>query len=254
MTDEPKNMLKIFESLNDLKNAFKLGEKVVPIIQSLSEFMQDIIPLIETINSSISDSTNQMPKATYQINDVTNATELATNEILDLVDLISVYIAEIDKSMKELSDKQEKKSALLDKLKELLINNTECQTLINEFISIDDSVGLLKEVSDRIVKIKDDSYKITLSLQVQDITTQQLSAVNHLIESVNNKLSNIVSEIDKSDIKKEIQSLKIDVPIDAHFDPNARYDPNHQRQDDVDKVISDQKMKQSQEDIDKLFS
>ena len=77
------NMKEIFGKIDDLKSVFKIGERILPILQSLIDFMGEIIPLLENINTSISDSTNQMPKVSHQINNVTSATELATTEILD---------------------------------------------------------------------------------------------------------------------------------------------------------------------------
>ena len=52
-----------------------------------------------------------------------------------------------------------------------------------------------------INKIKDDANNITLSLQVQDITSQQLAAVNHLIESVQAKLGKLVVNLEGTDIE-----------------------------------------------------
>ena len=118
-----KNISNIFDNLNDLKNAFKIGEKVVPIIQSLTEFMQEIVPLLEKINFSISESANQMPQAANQINSVTSATELATNEILDLVDKISENVNETDSKLAEFHKEHEERAKLLIELKEKVSGN-----------------------------------------------------------------------------------------------------------------------------------
>lgn len=248
-----KNISNIFDNLNDLKNAFKIGEKVVPIIQSLTEFMQEIVPLLEKINFSISESANQMPQAANQINSVTSATELATNEILDLVDKISENVNETDSKLAEFHKEHEERAKLLIELKEKVSGNSEAVSIIEKIIEKDKMKNDIEELRKRIQTVNEDSFKITMSLQVQDITSQQLAAVNHLIESVNGKLSKLVEQINVSELKDEIKVLSIDVPEDAHYDPNAKYDHDKSRQDEVDKLINENQ-KASQDEIDKLFS
>lgn len=248
------NLNDVFDNLNNLKNAFKIGEKVVPIIQSLTEFMQEIVPLLEQINYSITDSANQMPKATNQINDVTTATELATTEILDLVDEITNGISEIETSLANLQEKQKYRSELFAKLKNLVVDNSEATTIINQLEESNNVGKIISGIKEKSLKVSEDSYKITLSLQVQDITTQQLAAVNHLITSVNGRLQTLVEQINQSDLKSEFESLNIEVPESATFDPNAKYNHETDRQEDADQIFNNgNKEKASQDDIDKLF-
>jgi len=105
-----QNINDIFNKLSDLKELFRIGEKIVPILQSVIEFMKETIPLIENINISIADSTSKFPVAKDQINNVTNATELATTEILDLVDEITNRITETINDLENLSKQKIKKS------------------------------------------------------------------------------------------------------------------------------------------------
>ncbi|NOX18496.1 MAG: hypothetical protein GXO87_09490 [Chlorobi bacterium] len=253
MAEGVKSISKIFDNLNDLKNAFKIGEKVVPIIQSLTEFMQEIVPLLEKINSSISESATQMPQASNQINSVTSATELATNEILDLVDKITDNVNETDKKLAEFGEDHQERGELLVQLREKILDNAEAVEIVDKIIEKDKMTEVIAELRKRIQTVNEDSFKITMSLQVQDITSQQLAAVNHLIESVNKKLSKLVEQINMSELKDEIKELSIDVPDDAHYDPNAKYDHDQSKQDEADKLIN-QNQKASQDEIDKLFS
>lgn len=254
MVTKTANLSSVFENLNNLKNAFKIGEKVVPIIQNLTEFMHEIVPLLESINHSISDSASQMPKAKNQINDVTSATELATTEILDLVDEISNRVMTIDTGLTELEEKQLKKESILKELGDVVSDNPKALELLNQLKEHNNVQEKITAVKEATAKINEDSYKITLSLQVQDITSQQLSAVNHLIENVNEKLQKLMSQIDSSELKKEFNNLQIEVPEDAHYDPNARYEHDDARQKKVDDIIEDQKKQASQDEIDKLFA
>ena len=249
-----KNMSEIFTKLNDLKNIFQFAEKIVPIIQSLIEFMHEMTPLLENINSSIEDSTNQMRQGTDRIADVTNATELATTEILDKVDEISNKLMTIENCSKTIADRISKKREIILKLKEMLQGNDEAIALINEFMEFDDAAEF-ETIFSELTNINDDIFKITLSLQVQDITAQQLASVNHLISSVQGRLNALISEIDKTKINEQVQILQ-DEKTGIVFDPKASYTDKEGKQDSVDQVIQEQKEQEnvSQDDIDALIN
>lgn len=248
------NMSEIFSKLNDLKNVFKFGEKIVPIIQSLIEFMKEIVPLIESINTSISESTAQMPKASNQINNVTTQTEMATTEILDIVDNITNQIMEIDNIFSSFADKQTRNEEIRKIILEKYGNDEFLMSLLQEYLQNNDYHAAFDKISGILSQTNNDIFQITLSLQVQDITTQQLAAVNHLIDSVNNKLTSLIKEIDQSDIREDMKTISIEAPVGANFDPNAKYDRSESRQQNVDEIVAQQKQQASQAEIDKLFS
>lgn len=213
------NMEKIFEKLGDLKSFFVYGQRLIPILQKIIDFMQDTVPLLENVNRSITDSTNKIPKAALQINSVTNATEVATTEILDIVDGMSADI-----------------QTMKPKLESLKIR-----------LGCDEDVESLLRMTE---KIHEGMLNITLSLQVQDITAQQLSSVNHLIESIQEKLSSLIMDLNS----KEIHETDYHVPKNASFNPDARYDRNNGSQELADSLINENVTKTSQEEIDKLFA
>jgi len=254
MSQTPKNMSEIFGKLDDLKKLFIYGQKVLPIIQSLTEFMEDIVPIIESINSSIADSTSKIPKASDQINNVTNATELATTEILDLVDATSLLLDELKNLIDNKYEKSKRKDEVYAELKKQMNGNPKAHELLDEYNSLVVNNSDLEAMLKTIDNVRDNSYRITLSLQVQDITAQQLAAVNHLIQSVNKKLTDLVVEIEKADLSTEVQNLKVIMPKGDHYDGDAKYDKSEKRQQDVDTIVNTQKEKASQEEIDKLFA
>ena len=254
-----ENMADLFDRLNELKYLFHYGQKIIPIIQSLIDFMKDTVPLLDNINTSISDTTRKIPKATHHINDVTFATELATTEILDIVDMISGDVQKIEKTLKELIDKEPERKEAFTQLKLLIGKNPEAEALLDKLEATSLAFPVISPLFSLVQKIKNDSYNITLSLQVQDITSQQLAAVNHLIGSVQERLATLVSELQDSDIVEletpevPADGGKIIAPDGATFDPNASYSKqNHQQK--VDDIINDEAQKTSQAEIDKLFS
>ncbi len=84
--------------------------------------------------------------------------------------------------------------------------------------------------------------RILISLQVQDITAQQLASVNHLIESIRSRLSRLISRLADEDVVEEGTIVDPDT-----FNEHARYDRSGDRQATADQVTS------SQDDIDALF-
>ncbi|HUX60309.1 MAG TPA: protein phosphatase CheZ [Ignavibacteriaceae bacterium] len=247
------NMSELFERLNDLKVVFFYGQKFIPIIQSIIDFMSETVPLLEDINSSISDSTVKIPKAKDQINNVTNATELATTEILDTVDSISAEIGKVENDLKTIQAKEEERNIIWNKIKENLSKDSNSIDLINKYENLDSVTFIIPKLLQVFDKTKNDVNNIALSLQVQDITSQQLASVNHLIESVRQRLSSLVMHLDETEIK-DIESLQSIIPDTSAFNPEAIYTKSKEKQETADILVNNRLNKASQDEIDKLFS
>jgi chemotaxis regulatin CheY-phosphate phosphatase CheZ len=140
----------------------------------------------------------------------------------------------------------------------------------------------MKEMIDNI---RNDSSSIMLALQVQDITSQQIAAVNHLLNTVQTRLNSLISKFQSGEITKvaTVQEQTTNV-TELHrviaFDPDAVESliDNAARQDEIDKLFEQQTIedtssskepdnktaqstetldseeKISQDDIDKLFN
>lgn len=220
--DQINSMENIFQKLGDLKSFFIYGQKLIPILQKILDFMQDTVPLLENVNRSIQESTSKIPKAALQINSVTNATEVSTTEILDIVDGMAIDIHGMQSKLESLKKK----------------------------VGDDDDIVSLFGF---VVKIQERMMNITISLQVQDITAQQLSSVNHLIQSIQEKLGGLLTQLDY----KENNGLAVDThifPRDAAFNADARYEKNTSSQELADSLVINNLTKASQEEIDKLFA
>jgi len=245
-----ENMSQLFAKLNDLKKVFTYGERLIPVIHSLGEFMKETVPLLENINQSIAESTAKIPKATNQIQSVTSATELATTEILDLVDSLNTDLIAIERTMFDILTKEKDKEDFLLSLVPLL-KKENAELFIKDFLYKNSSSEKLGELLLQVGKMKNDSNSITISLQVQDITAQQLATVNHLIESVQEKLASLIEDFDNTKI---LDNHEINLPENASFDPNARYSKSAIPQQEVDTIFNQKSQKTSQAEIDKLFN
>lgn len=251
MSASAKNLNDMVSKLKDIDHMFKFGEKMIPVIEGFVSFMSDFVPFVEQVSGSIQDSRAKIPEASNQIDKVTNATELAMTEVLDKIDEINDQLVNINESIDEIIEKRESAEKLVVQLKTHLTGKSEAEELLNKLVDKLD-VGLtLEVVKNKIGEITASTDQITMSLQVQDITAQQLAAVNHLIISVQNKLGGLLSAVDASNYDPN-EDLKQEKLPDVHFDAKADYKPAANQQVDVDSVINSEKA--SQEEIDKLFS
>jgi hypothetical protein len=76
-----------------------------------------------------------------------------------------------------------------------------------------------------------------ISSQVQDITAQQIASVNHLIESVQGKLSTLLGQLDADNLPELTDAQKIAIKKVA-FDPNAVYTKAGERQHIADDILA----------------
>jgi chemotaxis regulatin CheY-phosphate phosphatase CheZ len=252
MSETVKNLNSILVKLKDIDDIFRFGEKIVPIVEGFIGFMNEFVPIIEKINWSIEESRAQIPHAANQINKVSDATELATTEVLDRVDEIAHELSDIEEKINEMIEKRMRVTEITEQLNSAIKGNKEAEKLLEELTEAIDTGLMLETIKNRVQKINVDAYQITMSLQVQDITAQQLAAVNHLIISVQNKLGGLMSMLEDTASDKRSDDMISEKLPDVHFDSRATYDTSTDRQSNVDTIVSNQRT--SQEEIDKLFS
>lgn len=226
---------KLLLKLSKLKQNIAKSEETQPYYQLVVDFMRDIIPVLKTINFTVTDSTIKIPNVSNQISSVTNATELATNEILDIVDHILEDLDRSEKFIVKLKEEETLKFQLLDEASKIIDEHgsLELKDSYKKLFAEDNKIdGLFKAVSN----IKNNIHNITLSLQVQDITAQQLISVNALVQSVHNKLSVLLLDMEDSDNSGKNASGTDDAG-DFVVDADARYSDQTERQKIADNLF-----------------
>ncbi|TAE29720.1 MAG: hypothetical protein EAZ92_05890 [Candidatus Kapaibacterium sp.] len=222
----------------ELKALFVFGQRVIPFLEEVFMFIREVTPLLENINASIEENLSKMPKAAQQLSSVTKATELATTEILDTLDGLSYKSDVISSNLKQLLQiqrlnrtEQEKVIEAVNKLQDE--ENTETENKESVYSRLIDVIRKIEhrdggsssayqvdtiksalnvlqkpEVSEELVNnsekllesIRMDSTQIMMSLQVQDITSQQLAAVNSLLQTVQSRLGEIMIHFRNTEI------------------------------------------------------
>ncbi len=251
MSESVKNLSQILTKLEEIDSVFKFGGKMIPVIEGFVSFIGEFMPFVEQVSGSIQDSREKIPEASNQIDKVTNATELAMTEVLDKIDEINNKLECIYESINDLVERKETTAEIVEDLKVSLKDNPEALTKLDAICEQID-IGLKLEIlKNNINEITASTDQITMSLQVQDITAQQLASVNHLIISVQHKLGGLLNAVDSTGYEVS-DNIKMSKLPGVHFDSNADYKPNANQQVDVDSIINSEKT--SQEEIDKLFS
>ncbi|PID62488.1 MAG: hypothetical protein CR986_01605 [Ignavibacteriae bacterium] len=247
-----KDLKDIVVKLQDIDKAFRFGEKMLPLIEGFVSFISDFIPFIEQVSGSIEDSRAKIPEAANQIDKVTNATELAMTEVLDKIDEINEELACVSENIGTIDEKNSKSLEVINELKEKFKDDIETKRVLKRIARNLDIKKQSGDVKNKIQDIMANTDQITMSLQVQDITAQQLAAVNHMIISIQHKLSNLLEAVDASDYKSGDSLKRAELPGE-HFDSSASYTEGV-KQNEVDEVINSINVNASQEEIDKLFS
>jgi len=255
----------LLRKADELRALFVLGQRVIPFLEEIFLFVNEIEPILLEINTSIKENLKKMPKASKQLSKVTEATELATTEILDILDGLGYKNELINSNIKKIREilmTKENKSIDIIKLvidsiqKGESIQNLEPQLI--DFVNvIENNVDpkideLLKHTEDVNNSIVNDSSSIAMSLQVQDITSQQIAAVNNLLETVQSRLSVIMEKFQESElenlISKEHYDSKAKVAVlhrKIAYDPDAvdSLDITKNRQSNIDSIIEQSKEK-----------
>jgi chemotaxis regulatin CheY-phosphate phosphatase CheZ len=189
-------------------------EEQAGIIRDFIEHVRGIVPLLEHVKDSISESSSRIPKASMQLSKVTEATELATVEILNVLETMTSRISAGEKDL--LAIDEFVKNA----------GNGEGKEAAQSSIA---SLGRL------LSETKDNSMNITVALQVQDITSQQIAGVSHTIESIRLQLKEALVRFDNpTDTQTGAPEQK---SVKTHFDSDASFSKAPDRQDLADEIV-----------------
>jgi chemotaxis regulatin CheY-phosphate phosphatase CheZ len=220
------------------------------IVRDVIQILRGTIPLLDRIKRAIEESAGKIPKASKQLNNVTEATETATVEILNVLEAMTQRLSSIESGIQQLQRRSaDRARAVEDILARWPVlgpdseNLPTMKRLLEEFktaMTEDDTFPTLER---HLKETKDDSVNIAIALQVQDITTQQIAGVTHLIESVQTKLGLALDHFDHPErqlraVTKEKDAAKgSEQPPAQAFDIEAVYTKSTDRQNDADQIV-----------------
>lgn len=244
----------ILREIEELKAIFILGQRVLPFLEELFGFVKEIGPMLNEINKSLEESSKKIPRASNQLTTVTKTTEMATTEILDALDEMSLKFGEIKGFITAMKNCYEKQKKLAQKINRCLKNEEfgKIHELWGRFYETFKNCNGFDDVLIKLADVKQSADNIMIALQFQDITAQQISAITYLIESVQERLTHLLENLEDKKLKNS--ETKIFDSRDESFNPMAQYDRSELKQKIVDEVIEENGNIASQEEIDKIFS
>ncbi len=233
---EVKIMLKKVE---EVKALFVFGQRVVPFLEELVLFVQETTPVLQEMNSSIEETSKKMPYAVEKLDQVTETTEEATSGMLDGIDRILMHLddvtAGIDELEQEIKNRLERDRDIIIKLASSLEGEEETRAAkVEEELKKLSEENLKKSpiprIREKIETVQSEAFDLINALQVQDITSQQIMAANHLIESIQDKLSELLTKFTGIEVQ-EVERK------DRAFDPNAVFQDRQDLQREIDEVF-----------------
>lgn len=253
----------LLKKAEELRALFVLGELVIPFIEEIFVFVSEIQPLFKEINAAIEDNIKKMPKASKQLSKVNEANELATNEIMDIVDGLFNKTAQVTENLNKMKGANEDTLQLPKKVVDIIAgaladtqgekaNTIKQEIEAHKQASKDEFDAAYNETNEVIQSIVNDSNNIMMSLQVQDITAQQIAAVSNLLETVQDKLAGILDKFNNINVA-DINDMKVNPAVTraisesrvANMHRRIAYDPEaidaitnkDSRQESVDSLI-----------------
>lgn len=221
----------------------KITEEPLPHgvgMNHLLNVLKDLMPMLDEIKTTVEHTSSNIPKASQQLSTVTQATENATLEILDVVDDMGQRIEKVEKRMKDIEDDLSNKEVSIKKIFQVISTFSDEQKQLfvpyvkdlQKLMEQSYHVETIGDLRSQLAEVRGISMNIAMSLQVQDITSQQIEGVRHLIESVRTQLANAVGRFDGKDLQHPIEEAP------KAFDIEATYTKDGSRQDDADSIIA----------------
>ncbi|MEX0600884.1 MAG: hypothetical protein WD021_04670 [Rhodothermales bacterium] len=240
------NVNDILGKLNELRAVFVLGQRALPFIEEVFAFLSEVAPLMEEINASMMDSALLVPHATSQLQSISEATKTASAEILDLIDDVMVqsaqYEGELDRALHDVKRIEALGVDTLRILREAIPDRSDVLALVEQNVengalhvhNLESSIHARRTV---IGEIREQMNQIAMSLQVQDCTAQQIASVTHLLDNMRTRMAELLERLDKQSTPTDY-TPDYDVPENASFNPDARYENADEKQQAADALIA----------------
>jgi chemotaxis regulatin CheY-phosphate phosphatase CheZ len=221
-------------------------------IHELVGIVSGVMPMLDSIKQMIEDSSGHIPKASQQLHDVTRATEVATMEILNVLDALTQKVTQAEGGLASLREhlhtRRELENMLGAGLQALVQSSpgsgevARLSSLWAKYQQTTDIQSALSGIEQSLEETKTDSVNIAMALQVQDITSQQIAGVVALIETVRERLRGIVQSVSgTTSAASALVAPGETSPTPSHFDTNAQFTRDANRQDAADAIVKEWK-------------
>ncbi len=216
------DIVSLLKKTEELRALFVLGQRVIPFLEEIFIFIQELTPQLAKISRSIEENLRNIPNASKQLEQVTKATEMATTEILNTLEGITYKASVIQANAREIQaliDRQEaSRKQVIYRVQRLIDEGNPAADELREIKAVLQRMDIhtqvqkaTEEAANLMESISNDATQIMMTLQVQDITAQQLAAVNHLIEETQQQLRSIVERFYTRGFDRLLDDLEVEI-------------------------------------------
>lgn len=215
-------------------------------VDKLLSTLHGLVPIVDHIKQSIEASSVSIPSASTQLSSVTRATETATVTILDNLETLTASLTSAEGTLAQVAAECQRNQTADERFSNALsaivasrASDVDLANLLTLWKGGDgESKTLvhLESIRQSLVTGSETLMQITMALQVQDITAQQIAGVLHLIEEVRLRLSRTLFQVEHQ-AEEHGNSQAKDKPSVGSFDMNATYSISTDRQSNADKIV-----------------
>jgi chemotaxis regulatin CheY-phosphate phosphatase CheZ len=245
---KPEELQRLMQKVEELRTLMVLSQRTLPFLEDVFVFVREIVPLLDVLKTSVESTSEKLPKASRQLDKVTSATEIASTEILNIVERMMGTVDRLRSDVKKRNAAEAATRVLLAdmeaQLRMLHVNGTRLPELTNlekvHAALVAQMPDLMSQESGNTVLdgLMTDCTNIMIALQVQDITAQQIAAVNTLMQSVDEGLNRLMRNFSDTGEAHDGKAYKHH-HLDIVFDVSAEYDGGGERQRLADKIVEE---------------
>ncbi len=233
----------VFARADETIRALDTLPQAQEFFRDILEFVRDVVPVMAELQASIEQTSEKLPTASRQLDKVTAANELASTEILDIVERIILRIETVQRSFTQSSTHVVARAREIDiavkRVLEKFSADPDVKALGQVWGEMNQSIAAATDVDAQetmLQSIKMDCTSIMIALQVQDITAQQIAAVNKMMQSVDQGLNALLQHVRGEECGGTGEGFSHH-HVNIVFDPAATYDTTTERQVAVDEVV-----------------
>ena len=238
---KPEELNIIVRKVEELRALMVFTQRTIPFLEDVFAFVKDIVPLLDVLKSSVETTSEKLPHASKQLDKVTTATELASTEIMNIVDGMYPKVDRMRARQEQRKAAVVAVRASMQRLCELTAGTPaakEAHTICAGVATQMEALMPTEEAVHEVESIQADCTNIMIALQVQDITAQQIAAVNKLMQSVDEGLNRLLKHFSKSSAEPQASRYK-HRRLDIVFDSSAEFDASGDRQRAADAVMEE---------------
>jgi chemotaxis regulatin CheY-phosphate phosphatase CheZ len=245
-----EELVSLQSKVDELQAMLVFGKRALPFLEDTFAFVKNIIPIVEAMRASVDATSEKLPKASKQLDTVTHATEVASTEILNTLETMFG-------KLEGMTSRYQEQQAHTAHLAETMLVMDAVFDSIGPDAMGQEQLGRLRDVWNKhrtflqsfwdgfpesLQGLQGNCTDIMMALQVQDITAQQIAAVNKLMQSVDGCLNKLM---------RHFSEVPADHPRDGYthshltvqFDDAADYFGSRDRQKEADALVESAQLK-----------